>query len=173
MSKRESNLLGVLALAITDRLSAAGPAGSGDQSSATAALITIGSFPGQSIASLSTCLGLSHSATVRLIGGLVGRGLVTRQSQKDKRKAALSLTSRGVTAMRRAVARRMSGLSELLSPLSVRERETLTTIVEKLLRNATRTVADADRLCRYCDAGSCPQDRCPVECEAQRLRRQA
>ena len=74
---RLSNLLGAWALAVSDRVGAAAAATAGRGGQAPAALVALHQFAGGStIEELRQVLGLSHSAAVRLIDGLVADGHV-------------------------------------------------------------------------------------------------
>jgi MarR family transcriptional regulator, negative regulator of the multidrug operon emrRAB len=77
MSKlRTANLLGALAGEIADRIEREGKLHPNETSSATAALNVIGFYEGCSNGALSRALGLSHTATVRLVDKLELSGLV-------------------------------------------------------------------------------------------------
>ena len=67
MTAYSNNLLGALSLAVTDRVAAALEAKLGVGANAGPALLSIGTRQGESIDELSRVLGLTHSATVRIV----------------------------------------------------------------------------------------------------------
>ena len=161
--ERTANLLGALALALADtvrhetetraELGAAGPA----------ALVTIGIDPGESIHMLAAVLGLSHSATVRLVDRLVADGLVERRAGADGRTLALYLTRSGIDRRHLVLDGRRRRLSEALGSLTPDEKTALTPMLEKILASLTQGRQHADHICRLCDEDCCPGDTCPVE----------
>jgi MarR family transcriptional regulator, negative regulator of the multidrug operon emrRAB len=69
-----SNLVGALALAVTDAQGREMAEASGLGESAAAAVVTLGEYPGLSVAALAGIVGLTHSATVRLADDLEPAG---------------------------------------------------------------------------------------------------
>ncbi|MGH2804762.1 MAG: hypothetical protein ACRDL4_17210, partial [Thermoleophilaceae bacterium] len=95
-SARHANLLGAVALAVGDRLRAAAESGSGEGGSAPAALVSLaGYLDGGPIDSLRDPLGLTHSATVRVVDRLVAGGLARRRPGSDRRTVSVALTAAG------------------------------------------------------------------------------
>jgi DNA-binding MarR family transcriptional regulator len=162
MHTRDANLLAALALAIADRIRETIEAGTEHGARASAALNTIGFFPGESIDALSKTLKLSHSGTVRLVDRLADEGLVEREKGRDARSVVLSLTRSGKKAFEQLRAKRREAVNEIIGVLSSNERTQLTHIAEKLLQHLTLGRASGDFICRFCEIESCPQDRCPV-----------
>ena len=162
--ERTANLLGALALALTDRLVGETEMRASHGAAAPAALVGIGVAPGCSIDILARIIGLTHSATVRLVDRLAADGLVERRSGADGRAVALYLTRRGHARRRAILKGREKVLAEALSPLSADEKAILTAQMETLLGTFTRGRQHADHICRLCDEDVCPQERCPVEC---------
>ena len=161
---RTANLLGALALGLTDALVHETEIRAEHGAAAPAALVSVGISPGESIDGLANTLDLSHSATVRLVDRLAADGLVERRGGADRRTTALHLTRRG-QARRRAILRgRRRVLAEALDPLSADERTALSGLTERLLGALTRDRRHADHICRLCDERVCPGDTCPVEC---------
>jgi MarR family transcriptional regulator, negative regulator of the multidrug operon emrRAB len=161
---RTANLLGALSLALADRQHEA--AAQGGQ--APAALTILAERPGLSIDGLRRPLGLSHSATVRLVDGLERAGLVVRAgATRDARAVALSLTAQGeAEALTIQAARRGHLLAPLTSALNPQEREALAGYLEKLLASLTGgDIERAYRICRLCDYRACVD--CPVAVAAQ------
>lgn len=160
---RTANLLGALSVAVGDRLEKALKCHPNQTDSAAAALNLIGFYEGCTNGALSTSLGLSHTATVRLLDKLEGEGLVERRAAEDDQRAvALYLTRRGRARVREILTARCGELCEAISVLSGGEERQLAGLLEKLLRSFTATAADADHICRLCDETACPSDRCPV-----------
>ncbi len=163
---RTANLLGAFTLAIADELRRVTEEGAAHGAAAPAALVMIGTYPGQTIEALSHTLQLSHSGTVRLVDRLVADGLVERQQGLDGRTVALFLTAAGEQSMQVVLAKRRQILEETLQTLSLTEQEQLTMLIEKLLVGFTRDRAHADTICRLCHEAVCPAESCPVECAA-------
>lgn len=93
---REANLLGALALAVTDRTSAAVVAACGQSPAAAAALSALHHFLDRPrIDLLGQVLGLTPSGAVRLVDRLAEAGYVTRTPGGDRRSRVVSLTAKG------------------------------------------------------------------------------
>ncbi len=161
-----TNLLGAFALALADDLEEATVAGARHGANAPAAIITVGTYPGETIESLCRTVGLSHSATVRLVDRLAADGLLERRRGTDGRSSALHLTRVGKRRMAEILARRRDVLTSTLSLLGAGERKTLGHLLRKMLRAGTRGRGHADHICRLCDGSACPLETCPVEAAA-------
>ena len=161
---RTANLLGALALALTDRLIEETETRAKHGAAGPAALVSIGTAPGEPIDRLARTLVLSHSATVRLVDRLAADGLVARRSLSDGRAVGLHLTRSGATRRKAILEGRRQVLGEALAPLSAKQQDSLTALVETLLGRITSGRQSADHICRLCDEDACPQDSCPVEC---------
>jgi DNA-binding MarR family transcriptional regulator len=156
-------LLGALSVAVGDRLEKQLKSHPNQTDSAAAALNLIGFYEGCTNGALSVSLGLSHTATVRLLDKLESESLVDRRpAEDDQRAVSLYLTRRGRTRLREILASRCVALCDVISTLSAGEERQLAGLLEKLLRSLTTTAADADHICRLCDDTACPADRCPV-----------
>ncbi len=167
MTAYANNLLGALSLALTDRVAAALEATLGAGGNAGAALLSIGTRPGESIDQLSRVLGLTHSATVRMVDRLEQRGWVRRDrggrgGGRDGRTAALTLTATGRSAFRRLLKARKTALNQVTGVLGDRENETLQKLLTKMLASLPDDGAEARHLCRMCEHGVCVGARCPV-----------
>ncbi|SDT07428.1 DNA-binding transcriptional regulator, MarR family [Brevibacterium sandarakinum] len=151
-------MLGGLAVGIVDQLSV---------NSRDAALLAIDSHPNKTVAHLSRALGRTHSATVRLVDGLVRDGLVLRRTGCDPRTVALTLTESGATAARQLRENRAHVLNELTSSMSQEEAAALEPLLEKLLAATARDAASRWRTCRLCEEASCEDGQtCPVDAAA-------
>lgn len=159
-AKRVANMLGALAVAIDDLVQAG---------SREAALVSLDSHPGRSVAELSRALGRSHSATVRLVDGMAAAGLVERRTGADSRSVALVLSATGVAAARIVRARRADALHRLVQDLGGDDLDRIEPILERLLA-VTATDADSRwRTCRLCDEPSCEAGcQCPIDRAAPR-----
>jgi DNA-binding MarR family transcriptional regulator len=160
-----ANRLGALALRITDRMHAAVSSDSRSLSSATALSALDRFLDAPSIDQLSSVLGLSSSATVRLVDRLVADGYATRASTTDGRVSVVELTGAGRRAAARIVAARADLLEGIVASLSVDERTALHELVETLLVELIRGPATKAWMCRLCDTQACgapPGQPCPV-----------
>jgi MarR family transcriptional regulator, negative regulator of the multidrug operon emrRAB len=170
MSKlRTANLLGALAGEIADRIEREGKLHPNETSSATAALNVIGFYEGCSNGALSRALGLSHTATVRLVDKLELSGLLRSERGADKRAVALRLTRHGRERARAVIHDRCLRLGDLIEVLTPRQRRQLDDIAEALLKSMVKAAQDADHICRLCDGAACPTRQCPVHQKAVAL----
>ena len=160
--RRLENLFGSLLTAISDSLTARAERAAGHSGATAAALVYLTQTPGLSIDRLKRPLGLSQSATVRLVDRLVTDGLAQRRPGRNNRSIAVHLTPPGEKVGRTILDQRQAVLSDVLGPLCAAERSALTTLVEKLLGNVTLRSAHAERICRLCDLATCPSSACPV-----------
>lgn len=162
---RQANLLGAFSLAVTDRVGAAVREVAPSAGEGPAGLVAAATFlEGGSIEDLSRVLGLSHSATVRLVDKLEERGLLERQGADDARSWAIVATESGDETARRILDARVTVLAELLEPLSPSERGELSRLLEKLLGGLASAGAGRKRICRLCDGDACGHEtgHCPV-----------
>lgn len=163
--QRTANLLGALALAVSDMVLEAARQEAGGTSEA-AAIVRIGMHAGKSIDFLSRALQLSHSATVRLVDRLQTDGLVRRLrnfpgSDGDRRSVALHLTVQGEQRLRSILARRYQRLKPLLGMISDSERTQLAAIAMNLLAGIS-CQRHLPHICRLCDYEACKSAGCPV-----------
>jgi DNA-binding MarR family transcriptional regulator len=162
---REANILGAVSLAVGDRVRQAVERGAGQGGSSPAALVSLASYlDGSPIDSIRGPLGLTHSATVRLVDRLVEAGLAQRREGPDRRSVAVELTPAGHEMAAQAAAARAEALDEALAGLDAAERAELARLHEKVLATLTAGRASAGRICRLCDARACGhwEGRCPV-----------
>jgi MarR family transcriptional repressor of emrRAB len=160
MSARDANLLGALALALTDRLTSTSPAGS-----AAEALVRLyDRGAGSSIDELARVCALSHSGAVRLADRLEAGEVVERRRGADQRSAALYLTPAGRRAARRILAGREAQMRSALALLTGDQQRRLTEIAELILAGLGAEADAERRLCRLCDLDACGRRRgeCPV-----------
>src|SRR5215471_6114726 len=167
MSRRLENLLGALAVGLSDAISSAVEATTGHAGAMGAALAILAQEPGLGIEQLRVPLGRTQSATVRVVDQLVAEGYAERRPGRDQRSIAVFLTAKGTEAAARVLASREQALSDAVSPLTSSERKALAGALEKVLAQITSDRAHADLICRLCDLAACPQSVCPVELAAR------
>jgi MarR family transcriptional repressor of emrRAB len=160
-----ANLLGALGVAVSDHIRDSVDA-VGDHGGQTgAALTTIGMLPGLSVGTLAGVLGLTHPGTVRLVERLVAEDLVEKApSEDDGRTLALKLTAPGRQRRRDILAQRNRRLQAMLDVLTGAERRQFDGLLRKILGHLpvpNRQMAYT--VCRYCDAGACFRNDCPVD----------
>jgi MarR family transcriptional regulator, negative regulator of the multidrug operon emrRAB len=157
---RTVNLLGAVGLEVAAAAERGTRNAVGAGGATAAALVTIDAYPGRTIEELRAPLRLSQPGAVRLVERLAEAGWVTRAGPRGRRGLELRLTAAGEDVLKELLRERRVAVQELLEPLSAREREQLTGLLEKLLAGRTRTRADLERLCRLCERAACT--RCPV-----------
>lgn len=157
---RTTNLLGALALGLTDRIGADLQAMLDRSGESPAAIVVLGYAPGLSVEILRQVLALSHPGTVRLIDRLEDDGLVERRKAADGRAVALHLTAKGRKLGQRLMDRRLDLLEAALTGLSDAERATLGQLIARVLANLPDTEMAKHRICRLCAVSVC--DQCPI-----------
>src|SRR5215469_7832887 len=166
VSKRLENLLGALAVAVSDAIGSAVETATGHAGAMGAALATLAQEPGLGIEQLRVPLGRTQSATVRVVDQLVAEGYAERRAGRDSRSVAVVLTDKGNQAAARVLGSREDALTDALGVLGPGERKALTAALEKVLAAITTDRAHADHICRLCDLTACPEKVCPVELAA-------
>jgi DNA-binding MarR family transcriptional regulator len=162
-----ANLLGALALVLTDRMSeAVEPAGSPTAAAALSALHQFLKAP--TIDQLRQVLGLTHSGTVRLVDRLEHDGHVRRRPGADARSTALALTPSGRRLAAKITAARGRILADALAGLPEPTRRTLDRTLGQLLVGMMREPGATKWMCRLCDLTACGRadGNCPVANEA-------
>lgn len=171
---RLANLLGAVALGVTDAAVADVAAQADLDSTSAAALVAMLDLARSgSVQRLSQLVGISHSGAVRLVNRLADAGLVERRAGPDGRTITVALTRRGHNAARRLRDARHAAIFAVLSSLSDRQRRELTGICEQLVARltASRLAARVEgrspaggALCRVCDPVACgrPEGVCPA-----------
>jgi MarR family transcriptional repressor of emrRAB len=163
--QRTANLLGALALTLSDRAAAAVHAGAGVSRSDAAALVTLRNYAeGEPLDLLRRALALSHPGVVRLADRLQARGLVERhRGDGDKRAVALKLTKAGRDAADAALAARADAIDAALETLDAGQRRALSPMLERMLGAQTTDSTASLVICRMCDPDVCGHPgRCPV-----------
>ncbi len=162
---RAANLLGALALAVSDRIRVATEQqADGLARSEPAALVSLAHYPGQPVGALGATLGLTHSGAVRLADRLEEAGLARRTSAGPGRTLALHLTAAGRLAAAQLLTRRQDAVEQLVRQLNPGEAAALERLAGHLLVAVTTDRASARRLCRLCDEPLCASEAgCPVD----------
>jgi DNA-binding MarR family transcriptional regulator len=163
MIEYAANLLGVVGLAVADRIETAAREILSHAGETPAAVVVIGYGLGPSNDKLRRILGLSHPGAVRLVDRLVADGLVERREGRDRREVALYLTRRGHTLREKLLKGRLAAIRPLLTPLSVAEQDALAALLHKLLSSMETTDLERCTLCRLCDDRVCI--KCPIPAE--------
>lgn len=160
--QRLANLLGAAALAINDVMLAEVHSTGTVSASGASALVTLAQSPGLGVTDLGRRVGLSQSATTRMVDAMEAAGLI-RRAPGAGRLVGVSLTPSGHETAGRILAARAGRLTELVSDLDAPEREALTELLVKLLARLYGEIGSADLLCRLCDRGCCTRSAvCPV-----------
>lgn len=157
---RTTNLLGSLALGITDRIKSGLSALFERSGEAAAAIVVLGYAPGLSVEILRQVLDLSQPGAVRLIDRLEADGLVERRKGTDGRVVALHLTQEGGALRQRLMDRRLDTLEAALKGLTAEERQILGELLAKVLVNLPETEMAKHRICRMCSVRLC--SGCPI-----------
>lgn len=163
MINRTANLLGVVGLAVVDRIEDTARDILSHVGETPAALVVIGYGTGPSNDRLRRILGLSHPGTVRLVDRLVADGLVERREGADKRAVALYLSKRGKAVREKLLKERLAAIRPLLAPLTDDEQQTLAALLHKVLSSMEPSDLERRTLCRLCDDRVC--ENCPIPAE--------
>jgi len=169
---RVANLLGVLSLAVADRLrEATEDALSAGGGAAAAAVVHLEANPGESVSRLGLVLGLSQTGAVRLLDRLAALDLVQRSAGSDGRTVAVRLTEEGARRAEQVRRARIAAARNVLAGLSEAELAALTPVLEQLTHRLPAAAAghqdpewvDLLHLCRLCDRAACAQEPgCPL-----------
>ncbi len=136
--------------------------------SAVAALQTIRQIGPMAIQDVARVIGLTHSATVRLIDRLEKDWLVRRLSRKG-REVRVEATARGRRRAGQFQERRLVSAEALLAVLDEEERTVLARALDKMLAACVGDAAAGDRICRSCEREGCRQKGCPVDAAAAKF----
>jgi DNA-binding MarR family transcriptional regulator len=163
-----ANLLGAVALALTDRTAGAVAVAGGGTAlspSAAAALSSLQQFLDRpTLDRLHAVLGVSPSGAVRLVDRLAANDLVARGPGADRRTRSVRLTRKGRAAAERVAAARAAVLEDAIADLSVDERRTLHELLGRIAERVVGTKQGGAWICRLCDLDACgrSEGRCPV-----------
>ncbi|MEM7119994.1 MAG: MarR family transcriptional regulator [Pseudomonadota bacterium] len=146
-----ANHLGVFATLVHERVDAALTRTSGLGPSDNQALVILGSAPGMTVRGLERQLGLSQSATVRLVDRLQAAGHVVRRQGRDKRELALFLSALGEDCCERLLTARQNVLAMLTANFDKDERRLLQDMIDRLFPLLDNDDMDVDQRCRTWD----------------------
>jgi DNA-binding MarR family transcriptional regulator len=162
---RCANLLGALALVVTDRTTDGMADAAGQTGAAATALSALHHFLDRpSVDLLRRVLGITSSGTVRLVDRLSAAGYVERETGADGRETLLRLTPAGRRAAQRVSEARSTVLTDALSVLSPKERKAYEALTARVLAGLIRGPGAVRWMCRLCDTTACGRDHgdCPV-----------
>lgn len=157
------NVLGTLALTLTDRVSIGIEHVAGLGAHGPAALTTLYWYPDRPIKFLAERLRISHPGAVQLVTRLESAGLVERIRGEDARIQLLVLTDAGYDTARQILQTRRTVLARAVGILDDDEVDALVRTVEHMLEALTDDLLTSEFMCRLCDERSCPDNWCPVE----------
>jgi DNA-binding MarR family transcriptional regulator len=167
MAARTENLVGALALALSDHLDEVLARSSGLRVPDAAVLNVVGQFPGGTIESVRGVLGITHGGVVRIVDRLAAAGLLERRPGPDARSLALHLTADGNARWHAQTTARAAWLAELVRRVPSDVRPHVEPVVSAMLAALTPDDEVAEATCRLCDESVCPQRRCPVTLAVQ------
>ncbi|MFZ0216217.1 MAG: MarR family transcriptional regulator [Candidatus Dormiibacterota bacterium] len=162
---RLAQLLAALATALADRINDAAAEDAGAGAMVPAALTSLQTRPASTIDGLRRVLGLTHSATVRLVDRLAERDLVRRTPGRDRRSVELRLTPAGSAVAQSILDSRLRLARQVLGDLDAGRLATLTEWVEGALEQLPAGRREARTICRLCDHSRCTAagTGCPVD----------
>jgi DNA-binding MarR family transcriptional regulator len=162
-SRHTANILGALAVLIQDRVESAWQSALDLSPMAAAALVQIDGEPGCPIELVAGRIGLTHSATVRVIDKLAERGFVEKdRARKDARAQSLKLSRAGKRVAQQLHAARNRVTDELLAGLAPEQRKALEDAIRAILHRSVEPGREADVTCRVCDDRRCSPEICPI-----------
>jgi DNA-binding MarR family transcriptional regulator len=164
-----ANLLGALAMVVTDQLTELTSAAAGQSGAGPAALSALGQFLDlPTLDAVAEVLGLTHSGAVRLVDRLSEADLVERAPGIDRRSRIVSLTAAGQRAAGAVTAARGACLDELVGTLSVDDRRALQRVAGALLTTIVNRKDSGAWICRLCNLAHCghAEGHCPTACAA-------
>ncbi len=136
--------------------------------SAVAALLTLRQSGPMAIQDIARIVGLTHSATVRLVDRLEKDWLVRRLGRKG-REVRVEVTARGRRRAGQFQDRRIAAAENLLAVLDEDERAVFARTLDKLLEVSVAGREGAEHICRACDRDGCRAEDCPVDAAAERI----
>jgi len=158
-----ANILGALAVLIQDRVEGTWQSSLDLSPMAAAALVQIEGEPGCSIELVAGRIGLTHSATVRVIDKLAERGLVEKdRARKDARAQSLKLSKAGKRIAQQLHEARNQVTDDLLAGLAPAQRTALEQAIRAILHRCVEPGREADVTCRVCDDRRCSPEICPI-----------
>jgi DNA-binding MarR family transcriptional regulator len=161
-----ANVLGALALVVTDEMTRAVSAATRDTASLTdaATLSALAQFlDGATLDRMHHVLGLTPSGAVRLVDRLERAGLVAREAGADRRSRAVRLTATGRQAAVGIGAARSAYLTGLVDALPPEQVDALRGLLATVMAGVVARKDGGAWTCRLCDLvafrrqqGECP-----------------
>jgi DNA-binding MarR family transcriptional regulator len=166
-----ANVLGALALVVTDQ-SAAAMTGTTDLSdSAASAISALSEFLDHpTLDDLRKVVGLTPSGVVRLVDRLAAAGLINRAPGPDGRSRAILLTEHGQAVAAELKTARLAALQGMLAGLTATEQQTLHALLGRVMGTVVEHKSGGAWICRQCDLAACRRaaGECPAQVAAQR-----
>jgi len=165
-----ANVLGALALVVTDQSAAAMVAGNELSESAASAISALSEFLDHpTLDELRKVVGLTPSGVVRLVDRLAAAGLISRGPGADGRSRAIVLTERGEAVAAELKTARLAALQGMLAGLTATEQQILHTLMGRVMGTIVEQKSGGAWICRQCDLGACQRaaGRCPAQVAAQ------
>ena len=163
--EQTANLLGALALVITDQAADHVTAASGQAGTDAAALSALHQFLDHpTLDRMRNVLGLTPSGAVRVVDRLAAGGLAGRGPGTDGRSRSVTLTAEGGRTAGRISSTRLGYLADLLSTLSTEENATLHALLGKIMSQVVQGKDGGPWICRLCDLRACGRaaGHCPT-----------
>jgi DNA-binding MarR family transcriptional regulator len=162
-----ANVLGALALVVTDELSRTVTAVATDATSATdaATLSALAQFlDGATLDRVHQVLGVTPSGAVRLVDRLQRAGLVAREPGTDGRSRAVRLTATGREAAEKIGAARSAYLAGLVDGLAPEQVDALRGLLAPVMARVVQHKDGGAWTCRLCDLAACrrSEGECPA-----------
>src|SRR6187399_284690 len=129
---RAANRLGAAALVVGDLMRTGVSAATTMSASAAGALVVLSAQRGLGVTELGRRIGLTQSATSRLVDTLEERALLRRRPTTGG-GVALELTAKGRRAVKAVLAGRESGLVDVVGRLAPADQRTLVELLDKVL----------------------------------------
>ena len=170
-SAQSANVLGALALVVTDQSAAAIAAETELSATAASAVSALAEFLDRpTLDELRKVIGLTPSGVVRLVDRLAEAGLVSRAPGSDGRSRAIVLTEAGRAAAARLRNARMAALEGMLTGLTGEEQATLHDLLGRVMGTIVEQKSGGAWICRQCDLGACQRaaGRCPAQLAASK-----
>jgi len=163
--EQTANLLGALALVITDQAGDHVTAACGQAGTDAAALSALHQFLDHpTLDRVRNVLGLTPSGAVRLVDRLAAAGLAGRGPGTDGRSRSVTLTAEGGRTAARIATTRLGYLADLLTTLSAEENATLHALLGKIMSRVVQAKDGGPWICRLCDLRACGRadGHCPT-----------
>ena len=166
-----ANVLGALALVVTDQSAGAMTAGTELSASGASAISALSEFLDHpTLDELRRVVGLTPSGVVRLVDRLAAAGLISRGPGADGRSRSIVLTERGQLVAAELKSARLASLQGMLAGLTGTEQQTLHSLLSRVMGTVVEQKSGGAWICRQCDLGACGRatGHCPAQQAAQR-----